>query len=665
MVIKTVNLFSVVIVMLSLLGCGSSHYSRGVYYQNSGQNKKAIEEYKKGLSSTNNELLFSLYNNIGVSYGLLGKKEKAKDSFLKSAEQWPARAYYSYFGLADLARKQGNLLEAIEYIKKATVLVKNDEYKKIEKGMSGYSVDMMKIKVIAENDYLQLLLEFEKLNKQFDRKKYQDAKRLAGHIIKKKYLVSLGIVISGYTVHEVIQGSVADLNGMLVGDKILEIDGVRTTDSISLRNAESNLSERFDEKINIKVRRKNRTITIVCHLYYPELETTRRILNEVNSILSAGKFKHNVQESEPPQVLVLKPDSNLGIRVVNRKNIELVVLAGDNSQVSEVSVNGVIFTSSEASSLEKTLLKGEVKKYTATVSLVGDETTYLIEATDISGNKTTKSVRVIYNPDLDRPQENIYRHRIAVVIGIDKYQTWPSLEFAVSDAKSIKEKLYHLGFNKVIELYDSEATRLQILRLLSDQLPSLLDENDSLMIFFAGHGHTETFEYQDKHKGSIKEKEGYIVPVDADTKNFQGTAISMSKIREMSKQYKSKHILFVFDSCYSGLGLKRSGGITKADGYIKKLSSMKVVQIITAGGENETVGEEKGHGIFTRYLLLALEGRADLNTDGFITASEIGTYIRPIVSRKTNNTQTPKFGWILGEGDFIFENRDVEYKITN
>ena len=103
------------------------------------------------------------------------------------------------------------------------------------------------------------------------------------------------------------------------------------------------------------------------------------------------------------------------------------------------------------------------------------------------------------------------------------------------------------------------------------------------------------------------------------------------------------------------MGLKRAGGIKKADDYIIKMSRMKSVQIITAGGENEQVGEEKGHGIFTRHLLLSLNGEADLDNDNFITASEIGIFIRPIVSRKTQNAQTPLFGWISGEGDFIFE----------
>jgi uncharacterized caspase-like protein len=229
-------------------------------------------------------------------------------------------------------------------------------------------------------------------------------------------------------------------------------------------------------------------------------------------------------------------------------------------------------------------------------------------------------------------------------------------EFAVNDAKSIKNTLLDFGFDVVIDLYDKEATRIQILKLLSDRLPNMLEKNDRLLIYFAGHGQTETFNSKDASGKAINDKEGYLITVDSDVKNYAGTAISMSKIREIAQKYKAKHILYAFDSCYSGLGLKRSGGIERFDGYIEKISSLKAIQIVTAGGENEQVGEDQGHGIFTKYFLLALAGNADLDGDGFITASEIGSYLRPTVSRITNNAQTPKFGWIAGEGDFLFEN---------
>jgi uncharacterized caspase-like protein len=199
-------------------------------------------------------------------------------------------------------------------------------------------------------------------------------------------------------------------------------------------------------------------------------------------------------------------------------------------------------------------------------------------------------------------------------------------------------------------LYDANATRIQILDYLSNILPNRLGKNDQLVVYFAGHGQTESYKDSD---GQISE-EGYILPVDCNQDNYRGTAISMSAIHELSKKIKAKHIYYVFDSCYSGLGLKRSSGIEKTDGYINKITSNSAIQILTAGGKNELAGEEKGHGIFTRQLLIALDGKADMDHDGYITASEIGTYVKPEVSRKTENQQTPKFGWVSGEGDNVF-----------
>jgi len=653
---KIINVLNLLIILL-LTGCSLllTHYDKGLAFTMKGQSEKAIEEYKKGLFTNDNKMLFGLYNNIGVSYELLGNRDDAKKNYLKAVEVWPARAYYPYSGLASIAHKQGKMQEAVQYSKKAKRLVQSAEYGKIERGRSAYEIETVKKRAIARNDYYQLSLDFAELKKQFERKRFKKARLLADKIINKKYHVDLGLNITGEFVHDVDEGSIADLNGILKGDEILEINGIKMTGFASLMNSIANMSERFGENISIKVKRRNREITIKCYLYYPELETVKRIRNKAIHILAKGKTKSFSKDIEPPQLLILKPAIKRGIRFFAKKTIDFAILAGDNFQVKKLSVNGITFNSSEASILEKNLLAGQVKKYTGKVSLIAGKKTYFIKATDTSGNVTSKKITVIHNPHIEKQQDTIYRHRIAVVVGIDKYNTWPSLEFAVSDAKAVKEKLYALGFDTVIELYNREATRLQMLRLLGDKLPNLLNENDSLMIYFAGHGQTETFEYRDKQGQKIKEKEGYIIPIDADTQNYRGTAISMSKIREMSKKYKAKHILFVFDSCYSGLGLKRSGGIKKVDGYIKKLSQLKAVQILTAGGENEQVGEEKGHGIFTRHFLLALEGKADLDNDGFITASEIGTFIRPSVSRKTKNAQTPRFGWISGEGDFIFE----------
>src|SRR6185369_10465117 len=64
-----------------------------------------------------------------------------------------------------------------------------------------------------------------------------------------------------------------------------------------------------------------------------------------------------------------------------------------------------------------------------------------------------------------------------------------------------------------------------------------------------------------------------------------------------------------------------------------------------------------GHSVFTWTVLQGLEGRADLNSDGYITAAELAAYVGPSVSALSH--QTPAFGNLPGSegGEFIFETR--------
>lgn len=64
--------------------------------------------------------------------------------------------------------------------------------------------------------------------------------------------------------------------------------------------------------------------------------------------------------------------------------------------------------------------------------------------------------------------------------------------------------------------------------------------------------------------------------------------------------------------------------------------------------------ELDGHGLFTRRLLEALGGAADDNQDDILTAFELGNYLRQKVSAESLNKQTPVFGIIEGEGEFVF-----------
>jgi hypothetical protein len=243
----------------------------------------------------------------------------------------------------------------------------------------------------------------------------------------------------------------------------------------------------------------------------------------------------------------------------------------------------------------------------------------------------------------------LYSKRVAVVVGINEYEHWPSLTGASNDGRRMAEFLRNDGWDEVIEIYDGEATRRRMLRVLGTELPRIADEDTLAMIYFAGHGQTETLPGGGKR--------GYLIPVDSDTDDVFSTAISMDTVRDLSKRTPAKHVYYAIDACYSGLALTR--GLTRTGSgppsvYLRKITSVPAVQIITAGADGEQAIEVGGQGLFTSYLLRALQGEADYNHDGAVTASEIGAYVKPQVTNASRNQQTPQFGTMEGSGEVVF-----------
>lgn len=252
-------------------------------------------------------------------------------------------------------------------------------------------------------------------------------------------------------------------------------------------------------------------------------------------------------------------------------------------------------------------------------------------------------------------EEELYGQSWAVVIGINDYDHWPDLEYAVNDARSVGDVLAEqLDFpeDNIIRLYDGEATRERITEVLGYEMadPERIGKNDRVFVFFSGHGTTRPL----PAGGDL----GYLIPVDAEVQRYQVRGISMSELDNFSAAIPAKHVFFVMDSCYSGLGLTRAGvNVGETRNYLQRVASRRARQMLTAGGADEEVadGGPGGHSIFTWTFLKALTGMADSDDNGYVSASELGTYIAPAVSSYAQ--QTPVFGNLVGSGggDFVFK----------
>jgi len=238
----------------------------------------------------------------------------------------------------------------------------------------------------------------------------------------------------------------------------------------------------------------------------------------------------------------------------------------------------------------------------------------------------------------------IYDKSYAVCIGIDEYQYWPKLNCAVADALGMKAKLLAQGFDDVKVIKNEEATKKKIEETLS-WLSNVTTSNDRVVIYFSGHGHTV--------EGRTKTI-GYIIPVDCPKSDYYANAISMTKLKEISESIKAKHVLYIMDSCYSGVGL-----VTRGDDedFLIDMTKDPCVYMITAGKAGELAIETEGHGIFTRYVLRGMDGEADYDKNGVVSSTELGLYCSKWVShdaKELNTKQTPQFGRLDGEGEIVF-----------
>src|SRR4029077_9224245 len=86
-------------------------------------------------------------------------------------------------------------------------------------------------------------------------------------------------------------------------------------------------------------------------------------------------------------------------------------------------------------------------------------------------------------------------------------------------------------------------------------------------------------------------------------------------------------------------------------------------QVLTAGKADEAVadaGEPRaGHSIFTGHVLDAMEGAA-ATVEGIISANGIMAYVYDKVGNDANSYQTPHYGFIDGDGDFIFNTAPLD-----
>jgi len=236
----------------------------------------------------------------------------------------------------------------------------------------------------------------------------------------------------------------------------------------------------------------------------------------------------------------------------------------------------------------------------------------------------------------------------ALIIANSKYDNkkiWSDLKSPSNDAKAIKkifDKKYKFENTWLVE----DASRGEIYEEF-EKLKSIVTDKDYLLIYYTGHGSTDINEA------------AYWIPKEGTDKYYSW--VNVNALTNTLEDIKAKHILFMIDSCYSGLTFKSQNisddELVSDKAVIEEALLYYSRRVLTSGTGNKRVldvipGEK--HSLFAKGFIKELN-----ENKGNLLAENIWQKLKYYHKGKTVK-QVPRYGTIdalsLSEstGDFVF-----------
>ncbi len=224
----------------------------------------------------------------------------------------------------------------------------------------------------------------------------------------------------------------------------------------------------------------------------------------------------------------------------------------------------------------------------------------------------------------------------AVVIGNAQYENTSNVDYAVHDARAVKEYLVNaMGFLPENVFLEENATQRDFLKWFGNErshkgrLYNMAYENveseTDLFIYYAGHGAPD-----------VNTKSGYFLPADCDPNFIDVTAYSGELLFANIGKIGAKSTTIVLDACFSGNGVIT--GLSAVAIKPKDFGEIPngVILSSSSGTQPSAWYEDKNHGLFTYYFLKSLQDQdnSDLNADGEISMNEVFSYVDKWVPRK-------------------------------
>lgn len=245
---------------------------------------------------------------------------------------------------------------------------------------------------------------------------------------------------------------------------------------------------------------------------------------------------------------------------------------------------------------------------------------------------------VAYDKSLD---ENIpvsgtkANNTFVIAIGNENYQLVPRVSFAENDMEvfcKYCQKTLGVPISNIRKYKDATfGVMLSALNDLKD-IAEAYNGDINVLFYYAGHGIPDE-----------KSHNAYLLPADADGKQPE-VCFPTSRLYSELAALNSKSTVVFMDACFSG-SQRGDGMLASARGVAikakeEKLHGNLVVFSAASGDETAYPYREKGHGMFTYFLLKKLQ-----ETKGAVTLGELSDYVTTNVKRQSvvtnRKSQTP------------------------
>ena len=249
-----------------------------------------------------------------------------------------------------------------------------------------------------------------------------------------------------------------------------------------------------------------------------------------------------------------------------------------------------------------------------------------------------KAVKVDLNIDVDIniPVSSTSNDKtFAVIIGNENYQKVAKVTFAQNDARIFAKYCQNaLGVPAKNVRFYTDASYGAMMSALKDikQIAVAYKGDINVIFYYAGHGVPDETSHN-----------AFLLPVDVDGSQTD-LCLSINKLYQELNSLNARKVVVFMDACFSG-SQRGEGMLASARGVALKVKNETpqgnmVVFTAATGDQTAYPFQEKGHGLFTYFLLRKLQ-----DTKGEATVGEIVDYVSEHVIQQSvvvnRKSQTP------------------------